>query len=100
MPEIKVGNTEGQYFTQWRFNILTELAGELEKLGATDFEMWYDAYEDFHKLSFLMDGHKYVVRYYKVFAVQREGSTLSHVFGFDYDFLVRTFRRGEHKEWE
>lgn len=61
------GNKEGRYFTQWRFDDLENLAGEIAYIfRVDDFHLWYDATKDFHLMSFDCFGHKMTIRYYKV----------------------------------
>lgn len=74
---ITYGNREGQYFTQWRFDLLAELLqkvqegpipGQSETVEVANVEIWYDAREDYHRLKFDAQGHHVEVRLYKVFA--------------------------------
>jgi hypothetical protein len=89
--DIKVGNREGLYFSQGLWDrlqdVANELAGKVE--GITDWEMWYDASEDFHHLAFRLDGSRYDIRLYKVFCVTKDGAR---------DFLKeKNFAR---RDWE
>ncbi len=67
MNEIKIGNTTGQYFTQWRLDACLELAHELQQIGATDLHVWYDPHCDFHHCDGVLNGKMFSVSYYKVF---------------------------------
>jgi hypothetical protein len=72
--QFTIGNTEGQYFTEWRFDELRSLASLInERLGVQDFTLFYDQNEDFHHLTFEYNNHKVDVRFYKVFAESVDG---------------------------
>lgn len=99
-PPIKIGNQEGRYFTQWRFDELRGIAAYLSQHGITNFEMWYDAFEDFHKLSFVKDGIKYIIRYYKVFVLYKEGNEQDNrLYGSSGMGIVDLFAHGRYREW-
>ena len=68
--EFSLGNTDGQYFTQSRFDLLKELAIHLDEIGVTIDEphLFYDPQADFHHLTFSSNGHSVDVRLYKVFS--------------------------------
>lgn len=72
---IKLGNIEGQYFTQWRFEELLYLFRQLleKRLEMSNVQLYYDAHSDFHCLEFLSHGHQVVVRFYKVFGTTIKG---------------------------
>jgi hypothetical protein len=100
MIEIEYGNREGCYFIQGHFDTLTRLAGEILACvpGATDWRIWYDPDQDYHRLSFRLKDDVYMVRYYKVFALVKNG-TGEHLdigpsrnFGRHYDSLVKHIR--------
>lgn len=72
---VTYGNIEGQYFTQWRIDTLNELIyhvvylfGETPTVQVSDVQIWYDAEQDFHRLSYTAAGNKIEVRLYKVFS--------------------------------
>lgn len=84
MPEsdINYGNREGQYFTEWRFDLLKELLGRIvqgpmpgtsESVEVENAQIWYDAEQDYHMLSFRTRGHRVEVRFYKVFSTKIDG---------------------------
>lgn len=80
MTTIELGNMKGQYFTQWRIDLLEELLhyvtngfGSASGVDVTDTKIWYDESEDFHRLSFESNGHIVLVRFYKVFASKIDG---------------------------
>ncbi len=71
---FNVGNTEGQYFTQWRFDELKDLAGLInEQIGVAEFNLFYDPIQDFHHLAFEYNGHKADIRLYRVFSESVDG---------------------------
>lgn len=79
---ITYGNREGQYFTQWRFDLLEELLGmvhmgpipgQSEVIEVEEPNIWYDAYHDFHHLSFRACGRFVEVWLYKVFSSRIDG---------------------------
>ncbi len=82
MIEIKYGNHEGQYFTEWRFDVLKDLLNliiegpreGLNIVGISDIELWYDQSEDFHRLAFVYNGHKVGIRFYKVLSYAIDGT--------------------------
>lgn len=85
MTEIPVeyGNMEGQYFTQWRIDLLNELLqtvvyayGETPLVAVEDVKIWYDAGEDFHRMTFTSAGKRFEVQFYKVFSVKVDGTDL------------------------
>jgi hypothetical protein len=64
-------------FTQWRIDLLGELLllvtngfGEDPGVAVSDVKIWYDEPNDFHRLSFVSQGTKVDVRFYKVFSVR------------------------------
>ena len=81
-PEIDVlyGNMEGQYFTQWRIDLLKDLLQRIVyAYGSTPLitierpRVWYDAEQDFHRLEYSVQGKHIAVRFYKVFAAEING---------------------------
>lgn len=106
-PTIEYGNREGQYFLLGLFDELTTLATELAEYipHATGWKIWYDAYHDFHRLEFDVDGHHFAVKRYKVFTLSRDGNesysgefpTVN--FGRSSWFLLMMFKSGRHKTW-
>ena len=66
---------QGQYFTQWRVDLLAELLGMVRGHGfaCEDAEIWYDEPSDFHYLSFMAGGKVFAVRFYKVFSISVDG---------------------------
>ena len=80
MAQITYGSTDGQYFTQWRFDLLAEFLDDVEKgpanrqqLPIEDAKIWYDKMEDFHRLEFKCRGRVVSVRLYKAFACEIDG---------------------------
>jgi len=80
-----VGNTTGIYFTQWRFDLLSELLdrikngpmpGQSRQVVVESPILDYDREHDFHHLRFMTDGKKVDIRLYKVFAVEIDGQDL------------------------
>lgn len=62
---IRVGKTDGQYFTQWRLDFLRDLVPDIERqLGPLDFLLYYDSYSDFHHLHFTYRNKAVSVRFY------------------------------------
>lgn len=56
---VEYGNLTGQYFTQWRIDMLLELLelivycySDTPLVEITDVKIWYDADEDYHRMSF------------------------------------------------
>jgi hypothetical protein len=85
MPEIPVeyGNMEGQYFTQWRIDLLNEFLCTIvfaycdtPLVAVEDVKIWYDAAEDFHRMTFTSAGKRFAVQFYKVFSVTVDGADL------------------------
>lgn len=74
MNNIEVNPTLGPYCSQRRLDHLIEVAQQLR--DNTDIpgiiKVWYDAYEDFGKIHFELEGHTYTVRQYKNFPVTRD----------------------------
>jgi len=71
---FKIGNTEGQYFTEWRFDELRHMAQLIhERIGITEFDLFYDPNEDFHHLTFEYNGNKADIRFYKVYSESVNG---------------------------
>ena len=79
---ITYGNREGQYFTEWRFDLLKQLLDLIhtgpcpprtETLEVEDPKIWYDADQDFHRLSFRARGHLVEVQFYKVYSSKIDG---------------------------
>lgn len=68
---IAYGKLRGRWFTQFRIDRLVELAQVIsERMGVTDFRIWYDEAEDYHRLRFKAHGKVMDVRHYKVFSVK------------------------------
>ena len=74
--ECTVGNTTGQWFTEWRFDELRRfleiLTGDM-RCSVERPHLYYDANEDFHILTFSLNGHDVLVRYYKVLSAIIDG---------------------------
>lgn len=77
---VTYGNLEGQYFTQWRIDILNDLIchvvylyGDTPKVQVSDVHIWYDAEHDFHRLSYKAAGNEIEVQFYKVFSSKING---------------------------
>ncbi len=77
---IQYGNLSGQYFTQWRIDMLEELIDRVVYcyrdtpiIEVSDVRIWYDASQDFHRLEFRSGGHVIEVRYYIVFSAKIDG---------------------------
>jgi hypothetical protein len=79
---VEYGNRQGQYFTEWRFDLLKELLGRIhegpmppqsEIVEIENAQIWYDAREDFHRLSFRARGRLVEVQLYKVFSSKIDG---------------------------
>lgn len=81
------------------WGLLFELA--LKVRGSNDFKLYYDPKQDFHHIDFTLDGVRYSVRWYKVYAIDREdGKTVTLYYnesGVE-DFFVRG-RYKEEKNW-
>lgn len=81
---IEYGNLKGQYFTQWRIDLLKELldyvvngfAETQSKIEASDVKIWYDPNIDFHILQFKANDQTTLVRFYKVFSCWVNGEEL------------------------
>jgi hypothetical protein len=80
--DVKYGNREGKYYTEWRFNLLLELLemvhvgpmpGKSDIVDVQDPEIWYDADEDYHRLKFIACGKVIEVQLYKVFGCYIDG---------------------------
>ena len=73
--KINIGNKEGQYFTQWRFDELTSLAREFNNRLCVEleFDLFYDPIHDFHHLVFKHNGHDVNIRFYKVYSALLNG---------------------------
>lgn len=80
--EITYGNREGQYFTEWRFDLLKEILnhvhfgpipGHSQVLDIQNPHIFYDQNQDFHHLTFEAGGKSVNVRLYKVFSVTIDG---------------------------
>ena len=68
IPPINYGNLQGKFFTQWRIEVLVELAVSLaERCQAADFYIHYDANEDYHILVCSVAGHEVTFHFYKVY---------------------------------
>jgi hypothetical protein len=69
--EFKIRNTSGQYFTQWRFDTLKDVAQELNsRITIENALLDYDQNEDFHYLKCDCNGHHISIRLYKVMSVK------------------------------
>lgn len=88
---ITVGNTDGQYFTEWRFDHLRGLASMLGE-SIVNPHLYYDPCEDFHILTFSINGHEILVRYYKVFTVLIDGEKLCSCPQHGLSLLVQTIK--------
>lgn len=70
------GNCEGQYFRPKAFSdVLKPMAGRIADAVGRDmeFHLRYDAEQDYHYLEWEVGGHKYAVRYYRVFSFVIDG---------------------------
>ena len=81
--QVKFGNMEGQYFTQWRIVDLIELLdrivflyGEEPLIKVEDVLIHYDAVNDYHMLEFTSNGKAFEIRFYKVFSCSVDGVDL------------------------
>lgn len=92
---VRYGKMTGQYFTQWRIDVLEELLryvisdqGEKVLLEVTDPVLWHDEGSDFHRLDFKANGKIFEVRLYKVFSVSIDGKDgwVGCLRGMIYDF--------------
>lgn len=81
---VEYGNLTGQYFTQWRIHRLLDLLQLLvycysntPLVEIADVKIWYDADEDFHRMSFSapVTGKVIAVRLYKVLTCEVDGVT-------------------------
>jgi hypothetical protein len=75
VPDFTYGPLEGQYFTQWRIEELKDIAASIHERmpEATDFKLWYDPNQDFHHLSFTVNGKLFDIRYYKILGLEVDG---------------------------
>jgi len=105
---IEYGSLTGQYFTQWRIDLLQELLGYVVEgfgggagIPVENTTIWYDANEDFHMLSFDSGGHHVEVRFYKVFSSKIDGKDgwvgcpRSNIIGFAQHLRERASQRPE-----
>lgn len=105
--KIIYGNTDGVYFSQWRFDELTQLASEIAEIIEVDnWYIHYDTNRDFHMLEFDFDNRHYVIEYYKVFTIYFDNhSTYGDEFFPKKNFgrsdlqLINLFKSGRYKEW-
>lgn len=107
---VTLGNQEGPYFPPNSFKMMVEMAHTLSKIvpGIDDVKVWYDAFDDYTKIAFKVDGDSYQIRYYKVFAATKNDKT-----GWDEErtcdreknFYIHSykvenfFRMGKHRNW-
>ena len=103
-PKVSIafGNKEGSSELHW--NTLTGLAQDLTDVcpEITNLTLWYDKQQDFHHLSFNLDGDHYDIRYYKIFVVTKnDWDTFlnRNLFGRSSFSLIDFFRNGKHREW-
>lgn len=77
--KIEEGPKEGRYFTQWRWDELVVLADEIFQTvpAATTWRIWYDPSDDYHRLSFMVGVDYFEIRYYKIFALTKNGDERS-----------------------
>jgi hypothetical protein len=77
MLNITYERSEHPNFTEWRFDLLRELAeiihfgptpGRTQQLDLEKVRIWYEPNEDFHMLEFKHKDDNVLVRFYKVFA--------------------------------
>jgi hypothetical protein len=75
VPTFEYGQCEGQYFTQWRLDELASLADQIVRVmpEASDFKLWYEPNQDFHHLSFRINGKLFDIRYYKILGLEVDG---------------------------
>lgn len=124
-PPIEMGSLEGRerwYKTTHHIDELKSLAYNLTHgdtphngfrpgVAATGFKLWYDRDNDYHRLSFDLDGCHYEARLYKVWAVTKNGIrnySWEKNFGFHRmwveDFFLGKNEAGErgkkHLEWK
>lgn len=74
MNNIEVNPTLGTYCDQRRLDYLIEVAQRLQTEAKITgiIKVWYDAYEDFGKIHFELEGHTYTIRQYKNFPITRD----------------------------
>lgn len=90
-PQYTIGKTEGPHFDKRVFDdYVRPLADELLRTvpGTAAMHVWYERADDFYRIRFELDGHTYTARYYKIWAVIRDG---------DDDFLTTMRFYGEHR---
>lgn len=104
VESIEIGNTEGQYFTQWRFDLLKEVAEHVNAhVPISNVKLWYDRNQDFHMLEFDADGHHFTARLYKIVALYRD---TDHRNNFHYRQetaswdIGQLFMSGRHLTWK
>lgn len=98
MLQFSVGNTEGKYFSQEKFDLLKSVAHKIFTLNpsATNFHLFYDQDCDWHYLQFDIADKTLLVRYYKVFNLlkkyQQDLELLSN-FGFDWQEIANHVKK-------
>jgi hypothetical protein len=92
---------EWRHCDEARFNRAIDRADRFQDLGAEDLIVWYDEREDYVIVEFMLDGHHYRVRSYRIHAVVKDGNTdFCHTLRFDQEYaLFRLFESGKHKVW-
>ena len=73
--KYKSGNMSGQYFTQWRVDLLAELLNDIcsRDVPVEDATIWYDETRYFHYLSFMAGGDIFAIRFCNVFSLSVNG---------------------------
>ncbi len=104
MPiKIDQSSFTGPHFSRRKLvNVVLPLAEALAALpGVTDTRVYYEAPEDYLCVAFQLQGCEYLVKYYKVFFVNRMGGAYddgTHFYN-DYNNVVRFFECGYYRRW-
>lgn len=74
---INYSNLEGPHFTQWRIDDLVLLAHDIFKQipDADLFQIWYDAGEDYHCMTFSVGDKMVSIQYYKLYRIDVDNET-------------------------
>jgi hypothetical protein len=77
--QYTIGNTTGKYFTEWRFDILRQVAEAISVLVQVEsFHLFYVPEPvDYHCLQFEAGGHNFLIRFYKVLSCIIDGDEKS-----------------------
>lgn len=70
---IKIGNKDGQYFSERLFENLLSIASDLKTSGCVKLHVWYDSYDDYHHCDGEFDNKKFSIQYYKIFVLRMHG---------------------------